>query len=91
MYSNHKGNEGEALFVFLGIEADEEFNPVNLVPQLFYEFNFSVSQLEYIASKATCGKGAKTVSEHPNATPKIKALLGLLLLEAESNISDMTL
>lgn len=91
MYSKHKGDRGSAYFVFLGIQADEDFNPNQLSKEHFNEFNFTDEELLFIARKATDYRGAQMVSQHPNSSPVIGAVVGVLLLEGESEVASIEL
>jgi hypothetical protein len=91
----HKGNRGEAYLMYLGIMAEEDFNPNTLVPSLFFEQNFLEEELLDIADLVSDSKGAKIVMQHPNITNRVKAKLimhtleDLSLAETASDISKI--
>lgn len=88
--SQHKGNRGEAYLFYLGIMADDTFEPSTFIPQLFNEQNFTEEELLDIAGLVYEAKGAQVVSSHPNATQRVKAKLVLFTIEALSVVEETT-
>lgn len=89
--AKHKGDRGSAYLIYLGMEADDDFNPNQLSKEHFNEYNFTEEELISIARKATDFRGATLVARHPNASPVISAIVGVLLLEGESEVASVEL